>query len=419
MSTRPGTGLLASLRILGERNLGLFFSGYVVSLIGSQMVPVALSFAVLNEGHGAAAVGWVLGVETVPLVVLLLIGGAVADRLSRRVIMLGADLLRFASEGLLAGLILTGHPPLWVFMVLAGALGAGQAFFNPAMTGLLPELVARDSLQQANAMRGIATSTGSVLGPSIAGVIVAAGGAGWAIAIDAVTYLISAACLRLMVVPPKATVASSTLLSQMAAGWREFRSRTWVWAIVLQFATFNALSFAPLMVLGAVVSRDRLGGASAWGAILAMEGVGAILGGIVAVRMRARRPLITATVGAMLFSLPTALIAIPAPTAMIAAGAGIAGIGLSIFGVLWDTALQQHVPDEVLSRVSAYDWSGSVVFVPVGYIIAGPLASLIGTSTVLWLAAVWAFASCVAVLCSRSVRELRSGQTPNISIAEP
>lgn len=408
MSSTTSRHLPGRLGVLTERNFRLFFTGYTTSLFGSAMVPVALTFAVLNEGHGVAAVGYVLGVEDVPLVALLLIGGAIADRFSRRFTMLGADLARFASEGTLAALILLGHPPLWTFMVLAGVLGGGQAFFNPAMTGLLPEMVSRERLQQANALRGIANSTGRVLGPSLAGVIVALGGAGWAIAIDAATFAVSAACLWTLAIPPKAKTDSSPLLSQLAVGWREFRARTWIWVIVAQFATFNAFSFAPFMVLGAVVSRDRLGGAGAWGAILAVFGVGSIVGGIVAGRLRVKRPLVVAMVGAALFALPGALIAVPTATLLIAAAASVAGVGLSLFGTLWETALQHHVPGEVLSRVSSYDWLGSVAFVPLGYIIAGPIAGVIGVRTLLLVSAVWAGSSCLAVLLSRSVREVRS-----------
>ncbi len=173
----------------------LFVLGYSASLAGSAMVPVALTFAVLNEGHGTADVGYVLAAETVPLVALLLVGGVVADRFGRRATMLAADACRLVSEGLLAVLLLTGSPPLWVFMVLAGVLGAGQALFNPALTGLIPEIVQTERLQQANGLLGVATSTAQVVGPSLAGVIVAAGGAGWAIAVDAASYAVSGLCL--------------------------------------------------------------------------------------------------------------------------------------------------------------------------------------------------------------------------------
>jgi MFS family permease len=249
MGNSRNRGLAERLGVLGERNFRLFFTGYATSLFGAAMVPVALTFAVLNQGYGATDVGYVLAAQTVPLVGLLLIGGVVADRFPRRASMLGADLVRFVSEGLLAVLLLTGSPRLWVFMVLAGVLGAGQAFFNPAMTGLMPEMVSAERLQAANGLRGVASSTGQILGPSLAGIIVASGGAAIAIAIDSATYAVSAACLWRLAIPPRPASAPSSLVSQLAGGWHEFRSRTWLWVIVAQFATFNALSFAPFAVL--------------------------------------------------------------------------------------------------------------------------------------------------------------------------
>jgi predicted MFS family arabinose efflux permease len=395
--------------VLGERNFRLFFIGYTTSLFGAAMVPVALTFAVLNQGYGGTDVGYVLAAETVPLVGLLLLGGVVADRFSRRASMLGADLLRFGSEGSLAVLLFAGSPKLWVFMILAGMLGAGQAFFNPAMTGLVPEMVSPDRLQAANGLRGVASSAGQILGPSVAGIIVASGGAGWAIAIDSATYAVSAACLWRLVIPPRPALAPSSLILQLSTGWKEFRSRTWLWVIVAQFATFNALSVAPFMVLGAVISHDHRGGAADWGAILSVFGAGSIVGGFIAVRLHVRRPLVVASIGAAVFALPVALMAVlPTDTLLVAGAAGLAGIGLSIFGTLWETTLQREVPGEALSRVSSYDWLGSVAFVPIGYIIAGPLSSLLGARTTLLFAAAWAAASCAVVLTTRSVRRLTS-----------
>lgn len=399
--------LAGRLGALSERNFRLFFIGYTTSLIGSAMVPVALSFAVLDEGRPASDVGYVLAADTVPLVLLLLVGGVIADRFSRRFSMLGSDVLRCATETLLAALLLTGTPPLWALMVLAGALGVGQAMFNPAMTGLMPQLASAERLQQANALRGTAVSAGQILGPSVAGVLVAVAGPGWAIAIDSLSFAVSASCLYRLAIPPRPPSRPASALSQLAEGWSAFRSRPWLWSIVAQFATFNALSFAPFMVLGAVIAHDQLGGASAWGAILAVFGAGSILGGLAATRLRSRRPLVLATLGAALFAVPVTLIAIPTKTAIIAIGAGLAGAGLAVFGALWETALQQNVPGEVLSRVSAYDWFGSVAFVPLGYILAGPAAAYLGVHTTLFLAAGWAAVSCAAVLALPSVRNLR------------
>ena len=413
MASAGGRRLARRLGVLDERNFRLFFAGYMTSLVGSAMVPVALTFAVLNQGDGTAAVGYVLGAETVPLVALLLLGGVVADRVPRRASMIGADLARFASEGLLAVLLLTGSSPLWTVMVLAGVLGVGQAFFNPAMTGLMPEMVSAERLQSANALRGVASSAGQVLGPALAGIIVAVAGAGWAIAIDSATYAVSAACLLRLNTPSRPPARQSSILAQLAGGWHEFRSRTWLWVIVAQFATFNGLCFAPFMVLGAVTAHDRLGGAGAWGTILAALGAGSILGGLLSMRLRARRPLVTATLGAAVFALPLALTALPAATALIATAAGVAGVGLSIFSTLWETTLQREVPREVLSRVSAYDWFGSAAFVPLGYLIAAPIASLLGTRATLFFATAWAAGSCAIVLTIPSVRNLRREAGPH------
>jgi MFS family permease len=409
----------ARLGPLGERNFRLFFTAYTTSIVGSAMVPVALTFAVLNEGYRIADVSYVLAAETIPLVALLMLGGVLADRLPRSITMVGADLVRFVSQGIMAVLLLTGSAPVWAMIVLAGVLGAGQAFFNPAMTGLMPDIVADDDLQQANALRSVAASTGQILGPAMAGVIVAAGGAGWAIAIDAGTYAVSAGCLIRLTIPPRSEGERASMLVELVEGWNAFRSHTWLWTIVVQFATFNALSNAPFMVLGAVVARDRLGGAAAWGTILALLGAGSIVGALASTRIHPQRPLVIATVGAAVYALPISLIAIPASTALIAAGAFCAGIGLSTFGTLWETSLQRHIPREILSRVSAYDWFGSVAFVPVGYILAAPLASLLGLRAALFFAAAWAFGSCAVVLLAPSVRNLAAPADLNSASRAP
>lgn len=394
--------------VLGEPNFRVFFVGYTTSLIGSFMVPVALTFAVLAEGGSTADVGYVLAAGTIPLVALVLIGGVIADRFPRKVSMVGADAARLVSEGLLAALILTGSPPLWAFMVLAGVLGAGTAFFNPALTGLFPEMVSAGRLQQANALRGVAFSAGSVIGPALAGLIVAAGGPGWAIAIDAATYAVSGVCLLHLDIPSRSRPARTSVLSQFAGGWSEFRSRGWLWIIVAQFASFNLFTYAPFIILGAIVAHDRLGGAGAWGAILAGLGLGSIAGGVLATRLRPRRPLVTATFGVVPFALPLIFLALTSDTIAIAITAGVAGVGLSVFDTLWETTMQREVPADALSRVSSYDWFGSIAFVPLGYVLAGVLAATVGIRPILLCGAGSVLVSCTVVLLAPSVRNLTS-----------
>lgn len=393
-------------RFGAERDFRLFFTGYTTSLAGSAMVPVALAFAVLQSGRGAADVGYVLAAQTLPLVVLLLAGGVVADRLSRRTVMITSDLARCASEALLAVLLLTGSPPLWLLMLLAGVLGAGQAFFAPALTGLVPLVTSQQRLQQANALKGVATSAGQIAGPAAAGLIVAAGGAGWAIAVDAATYAVSALCLARLHLPAHVPPPAQRVLRQLRAGWREFRGRTWLWLIVSQFGLFHLLVYAPFMVLGAALEAGEPGGAAAWGIILTAQGAGSVLGGLAAMSIHPRRPLVSATLGTFAFAGPVALLAARAPAAWVAAAAAISGAGLAVFSALWDTALQRHVPAAVLSRVSAYDWLGSVALIPVGFALAGPLAGAFGVTAVLWLAAGWNVLGSAVVLAVPSVRRL-------------
>jgi MFS family permease len=397
------------LGVLAERDFRLFFIGYSTSLAGSAMVPVALAFAVLQAGRGPADVGYVLAAQTLPLVVLLLVGGVVADRLSRRTVMIASDLARCASEALLAVLLLTGSPPLWLLMVLAGVLGAGQAFFAPALTGLIPLVTSPERLQQANALKGVATSAGQIAGPAVAGLIVAAGGAGWAIAVDAATYAVSALCLARLHLPAHVPPPAERVISQLRTGWREFRSRTWLWLVVGQFSLFHLLVYAPFVVLGAVIEAGLPGGAAAWGIILTAQGAGSVLGGIAVMSARPKRPLVIGTLGTFAFAGPVALLALRAPAGWIAAAAAVSGAGLAVFGALWDTAMQRNIPAAVLSRVSAYDWLGSVALVPLGLALAGPLASAFGITAVLWLAAGWNVLGSALVLAVPSVRRLPGG----------
>lgn len=402
--------------VLAERDFRLFFTGYLTSFFGSQMVPVAVTFAVLNNGGTAADVGYVLAAETVPLVVFLLVGGVIADRLPRRVVMIGADLLRAVSQGTLAVLLLTGHPALWEFMVLLAFTGAGQAFFSPAMTGLIPQVASAARLQQANALNGLAQSAGTVVGPATGGVLVATVGPGWAIAVDAATYLVSAYCLARVRVPLVAAAGRSSFLAELRLGWREFRSRSWLVAVVISAAVWHLLVLAPFMVLGAVVAKADLGGAGAWGAILAAQGVGAVAGGLVMLRVRPGRPLVFAMAALLTDAAPVALLAVRAPAVAVAAGAFVAGWGQSMFSVLWDTTMQREIPPAVLSRVSAYDWFGSVAFLPIGYAIVGPLAGLLSITGTLWLAVAWSVLTTVGVLVVPSVWRLRA---PAPSAPEP
>jgi len=345
------------------------------------MAPVAVAFAVLAHDT-ASDVGYVLAAGTVPLVILLLVGGVVADRISRRRLMLLSDGLRTFAELGLGLWILLGHPPVWGFMALAALMGVGEAFFSPAMTGIVPQLLSADMLQQGNALNGISTSGGSVLGPAIAGIIIAVSSPGWAIFIDAASYLVSVVSLALIRIDWNATEQPETFVALLREGWREFWSRSWLWVIVIQSAFVNAL-VASIFVLGPLVAKQSLGGASSWGAILAASGAGSVVGGIVMLRFHPRRPLLVANLAALVFPLPLFFLATRSYVALIALSAFVAGVSLAVFSVQWTTTMQREIPAHVLSRVSAYDWFGSLVFLPLGMALVGPVASKAGITTTL------------------------------------
>jgi MFS family permease len=398
----------ASFSALGQRDFRNLFLASAVSQLGDQMVPVALAFAVLDLTGSASDLGYVLAAGAVPLVTLLLVGGVVADRISRRRLMMTADILRLGAQGVLATLILTGHAQLWQLIVLQAVRGGASAFFMPASLGIIPQLVAPESLQQANALRGLTMSVGGIAGPAIAGVLVVVSSPGWAIAANAASFAVSAAFLSRIHAPVLDRGAErTTFLTDLLHGWHEFRSRTWLWSIVTQFGVMHLVTLPPFLVLGAVLSKRELGGAGAWSAILALFSAGTLLGGVFALRMTVRRPLLAASLWNTAIVLPIALLALRIGAVPVAIGAFFAGFGGSIFGVLWETTLQREVPPAALSRVSAYDWFGSTATLPIGFALVGPLSHALGISGALWLGAAVALASSAAIVAVPDVRRAR------------
>ncbi len=319
--------------------------------------------------------------------------------------MLLADSLRTLAEMGLGIWVLLGPPPLWGFLALAAVMGIGEAFFNPAMTGIVPQLLEPEMLQQGNALNGMSNSSGAVIGPAIAGVIVAVVSPGWAIIADAATYFVSVMSLALIRIDWNPSEHSDAFVELLREGWREFWSRTWLWVIVIQSALVNAL-FASLFVLGPVVAKESLGGATSWGAILAAEGVGALLGGIVMLRVHPRRPLFVATLSSLIYPVPLFFIAARSSVVVIALSGFVVGVFIAVFNVQWTTTLQREIPEDVLSRVSAYDWIGSLAVLPLGMAFAGPVASSIGISTTLVGCGVLIFVLTLLTLLVPSVVQL-------------
>jgi MFS family permease len=394
------------LAVLRRRDFRLLLSGQAVSVFGDRMVSVALAFAVLEVGGSASAVGLVLAARTLPMVASVLIGGVVADRASRRAVMVGADLIRLTTQGAMAALLIAGSAEVWMLASLAGATGLATGFFNPASTGLLPEIVPAEQLQPANAVRATAVSVGEILGPLVAGLLVAAAGAGWAVAVDSTTFLVSAVCLTMLRMPQaRQREAATTFVSDLREGWVAFRSRRWVWTFVVYFAIGNTF-WGAWTSLGPVVAEQDLGGAAAWGSVLAAFGVGALSGSVMATWARPSRPLLLVLLGEGLFALPLAFLAAATPLALLAVGTYLSGVGMMLGMSVWESTLQRHIPAQWLSRVTSYDWFGSFAFYPLGLALWGPIAAVIGISTALWVAFALFIASILTLLTVRDVRRL-------------
>jgi MFS family permease len=393
--------------VLRLREFRLLLGAQAVSMVGDRMVGIALAFAVLELGGSATEVGIVLACRTAPLVATLLVGGVIADRVSRRAVMVVADLSRLVTQGAIAALLIGGVAEVWMLAVLAGLTGAAGGFFNPAAVGLLPSIVPSERLLEANGVRATALSGGEIAGPVIAGLLIAGVGPGWAIAIDAATFLVSALLLAGLRLPATVPRVPSSFVSDLREGWGVFRSLTWVWTFVV-FAAFGNLVSAAWSVLGPVVADRSLGGAVAWGTVLGATGIGALVGSLVAIRARPHRPLVLAAVAYGLFVFPLAFLAAGAPLAVVAFGALLGGVALMLGNSVWEATLQARVPEESLGRVSAYDWFGSLAFNPLGMAIWGPVAALIGIHSALWLAAALAFAATATLLSVPAIRAVQA-----------
>lgn len=405
----PGTESTLAVRLgpLAEREFRLLFAGRVVSLAGSAIAPIALAFAVLDLTGSASDLGLVLAAGWLPQIAFILVGGVWADRLPRNVVMVGSNLLSGAAQGGVALLLLTGRAELWHLVALGVARGVASSFFFPASQGLVPQTVSPGRLQQANALLRLSLNFTNIGGAAIGGLLVAGVGSGWAIAFDGATYAASAAILARMRIAASARAGGRDFVRELREGWSEFRSRTWLWAIVVQAGVGNMVWMGGLLVLGPVIAKDELGGAAVWGAILACQSGGLIVGGLIALRIRPQRTLFVGTAALLLLSPVLALLALGVPAVFVAGSAVLAGVGLELFSVFWDTSLQQHVPLDVLSRVSSYDALGSFVAIPIGLSLAGPVADGIGVAETLWIAVALQALSVIAVLAVRDVRELR------------
>jgi predicted MFS family arabinose efflux permease len=386
----------------------LLFAARSVSGLGDRIVPVALAFAVLQQTGSVGDLGLVMAAQTIPLVAFVLLGGVWADRLPRRRVMIGSDLVRLAAQGCSAALLISGTAPIAALAALQAVYGMAAAFFGPAADAVVAQTVPARDLQPANALIGLGRNLTLVLGPALAGVLVATVGPGWGLAVDAATFLASAACLVPLRVDERRLSARTSTFAELRAGWRGFRERRWLLVTVLVFTLYIGFSFAPFEVLGPQMARVSLGGVGAWAAINVALGVGSLIGGVLGLRLVPRHPL-RLTMAVFVATTPAliALVAARAPLPLIVAVAVADGSSGALFNVFWYTALQSEVPPHELSRVISWDYLGGLAMQPVGELLSGPAASALSISGALYGAAAIALILFGSALLVPAVRNFR------------
>jgi MFS family permease len=364
--------------VLRHREFRLLFLGQTASTIGDRVVMVALALYVTDIGS-PSDVGIVLAAHALPLVAFVLVGGVWADRLPRHRLMLGTDVVRAVLHGLLAALIFLGTPAIWAIALIEIGFGTAEAFFRPAYTGLVPQTVPETELQDANAATSLVRNVSELLGPALATVLVLGLGAGWAFAIDAATFVVSAFLLAAM--RPRARGARmprTRMRHELRDGWREVRSRQWVWVTISAFTVGLLVGWAPYLTLGASVAKELYGHAGVYGALSTALGGGTVLGSFAAVRWRPRHPLRFGFAWVLPWPVAVGAFALGISLWAVVPLCLLAGFGLTLFDVAWETALAERIPAHALSRVSSFDWMGSLALMPLGYVVAGPLGEAVG-----------------------------------------
>nr|WP_203593665.1 MFS transporter [Streptomyces sp. SID9124] len=399
------------------RNYRLLTAASIITALGTHGALIAAAFAVLQAGGDGGDVGLVAAARTVPLVLFLLIGGAIADRLPRHRVMVAANTLNCVSQGLFALLVLAGDPKLWQMMLLTALCGTGQAFFSPAAEGMLMSSVSGEQASRAFALFRMSTQGAAIGGAALGGAMIAAMDPGWVLAVDAAAFAVAGALrafLDVSHIPEREP--GGGLLADLRDGWKEFTGRPWLWAIVAQFSVVVAAVGAAEAVYGPLVARDSLGGARPWGFALAAFGVGNLAGALLMMRWKPRRLLLAGTLCVFPLALPSAGLAVPLSATWLCLVMFVSGTAIEVFGVSWMTAMHQEIPEEKLSRVSAYDWFGSVAMVPVATALAGPVESLVGRGQALWGCAGLVVLVTGAVLFVPDVRNL-TRRTRTVEVA--
>lgn len=397
--------------VLGIRDFRLLFADRLLAPAAYAFSLVGVSFAVLNATGGSTSrLSYVLAAQIAPSLVFVLLGGVIADRIAPQKVIVAGNLMMAIGEGTFGLLVLTGHPALWQMIGLESLTGIGMALFYPASSALLPRLVPKDLLQEASAVSRLAMNGAQMSGAVLAGFVVAAVGPGWALLICGTGLLGTVPLMLALRVTAHDREHQPGMLHELREGWSEFRSHTWLWVCVAQFAVVLMAWYGAFGVLGPVVARAHLGGAASWGTISGAESLGLICGGLISLRFSPRRPMLfIVLIGAFIAISPLSL-AMLWPLAAICLASFALGTAMEIMMVQWTVALARNIPAEKLARVSSYDAFGSVMAMPVGAVLAGPIAAWAGVSVTQYGAAALIVIASALALIPRDIRTLRSEQ---------
>ncbi|MEW9553748.1 MFS transporter [Nonomuraea sp. NPDC050783] len=399
------------LGLLRDRRFALLLTGRTLSVLGSAFAPVALAFGVLElPGATAGTLSVVLTAASLPMIVFMLVGGVIADRMPRQRVMMAGELLAATGYATLGIMMLAGWTPMPVLLVAAALTGIATSLALPALTGIIPDVVPPDRLQSGNALLGLGANSSRVAGTVLGGGTVVLFGGGWSLVVSGALFGVAGLAVALLRMEDSGRPGAErhSVLADLRDGWREFRSRQWIWVVVAQFSLMVMAFEAGHGVLGPLLAKERLGGPVAWSAFLAGEAIGMIAGVLVSMRLRPKRPILVAVLLCLPPALPYLLLGVDAPLWAAVAGAFVLGVCFDVFGVLWQTTMQQEVPAEALSRVSSYDMLGSLMFGPIGLLLAGRAAEEFGVEASLLGCAAIIVVSTLAALLAPGVRNLRA-----------
>ncbi|MFC9636803.1 MFS transporter [Streptomyces mirabilis] len=384
-------------------DLALFFTARSVARLGDMMLPVALAAGLVQHGYAAGGVGLALASYTACFAGFVIFGGVFADLFGPRRLMIGADLVRVGTQSTASALFFSGNVTLWHLCAIGAANGVCAAFFQPGIASTVPSIT--NDVQKANGVIRTGESVMAVLGPAFAGVLIGVASVGWVFAAHAATYLVSALCLCLLRSPTRAKARPKGFFAGLAGGWQEFRTRTWIWSVIVIWMVFMVTVWGPTIPLAATELITRHG-ERAYGIVNSGLGAGMAVGGLLALRIRPVRPLRAGAIALFGFALEPLTVGARLPLAGVTLGWAVAGGAMAFWSVMWATSIQTQLPNDVLNRISAYEVAGSVAMMPVGQMIAGPASGVLGNHQVLLASAALALCTCTALLAVPAIRNL-------------